>query len=80
MEFETLFCFGKEKAHSRSGDMRYDEYLPQGFPIGTNISEGACCYLLRDRVEQFCVRWTQPGARAVLDLRAVCGTDRWDKY
>ena len=51
--------------------MRYDEYLVRGWPIGTGVVEGACGHLVKDRMQQAGMRWTQPGAQAVLDLRAV---------
>jgi len=79
MKFETLFCFGKEKAQSPSGDMRYDRYLPQGWPVGTNVGKGTYNHLFKDHVGQFGMRWTQPGARAILDLRAVRVTNDWDE-
>ena len=60
--------------------MRYDQYLAQGWPIGTGMVEGACGHLVKDRMEQSGMRWTQPGAQAVLDLRAVRINDDWDDY
>jgi hypothetical protein len=51
--------------------MRYDEYLAQGWPMGTGVIEGACGHLMQDRLEQSGMRWTKAGAQAVLDLRAV---------
>jgi len=60
--------------------MRYDQCLAQGWPIGTGVAEGACGHLVKDRMEQSGMRWTQPGAQAVLDLRAVRVNDDWDEY
>jgi hypothetical protein len=60
--------------------MRYDQYLAQGWPIGTGVVEGACGHLVKDRMEQSAMRWTRPGAQAVLDLRAVRINDDWDAY
>jgi hypothetical protein len=60
--------------------MRYDLYLAQGWPIATGVVEGACGHLVKDRMEQSAMRWTQPGAQAVLDLRAVRINDDWDAY
>jgi hypothetical protein len=51
--------------------MRYDEYLAQGWPMGTGVIEGACGHLMQDRLEQSGMRWTKAGAQAVLDLRAI---------
>jgi hypothetical protein len=60
--------------------MRYDEYLARGWPIGTGVVEGACGHLVKDRMEQAGMRWTPAGAQAVLDLRAVRLSGRWDEY
>lgn len=60
--------------------MRYDQYLARGWPIGTGVVEGACGHLVKDRMEQAGMRWTKPGAHAILDLRAIRLTDDWDAY
>jgi hypothetical protein len=60
--------------------MRYDEYLARGWPIGTGVVEGACGHLVKDRMEQAGMRWTQAGAQGVLDLRAVRLNGHWDTY
>ncbi|MBI3327523.1 MAG: hypothetical protein HYZ81_12585 [Nitrospinae bacterium] len=43
--------------------MHYDEYLARGWPIGTGVVEGACGHLVKDRMEQSGMRWSQGGAR-----------------
>jgi hypothetical protein len=60
--------------------MHYDQYLANGWPIGTGAVEGACGHLVKDRMEQSGMRWTQEGAQAVLDLRSVRVNDDWDEY
>jgi hypothetical protein len=60
--------------------MRYDEYLTRGWPIGTGVVEGACGHLVKDRMQQAGMRWTQAGAQALLDLRAVRLNGDWDPY
>ena len=60
--------------------MCYDAYLAQGWPIGTGVVEGACAHLVKDRMEQAGMRWTQDGAQAVLDLRAVRLNGDWEAY
>jgi hypothetical protein len=60
--------------------MCYDEYLAQGWPIGTGVVEGACRHLAKDRLEQSGMRWTQDGAQGVLDLRAVRINGHWERY
>jgi hypothetical protein len=49
----------------------YHEYLKQGYPIATGVIEGACRYLVKDRMALTGARWSLKGAEAVLKLRAV---------
>jgi len=51
--------------------LAYHEYLKQGYPIATGVIEGACRYLVKDRMELTGARWSLVGAEAVLKLRAV---------
>ena len=51
--------------------MRYDEYLVAGYPIASGVIEGACRYVVKDRMERAGMRWTVPGAQAMLDLRTT---------
>jgi hypothetical protein len=60
--------------------MRYDQYLAQGWPIGTGVVEGACRHVVKDRMEQSGMRWTEDGAQAVLDLRAIRINGQWETY
>ena len=50
--------------------LHYDRYLAAGYPIATGVIEGACRYLVRDRMELTGARWRLVGAEAVLKLRA----------
>lgn len=60
--------------------MRYDEYLKAGYPIGSGVAEGACRHLVKDRMEQTGMRWTVSGAQAMLHLRATYLNDQWDDF
>lgn len=60
--------------------MQYDEYLAAGYPIGSGVAEGACRHLVKDRMEGTGMRWTVPGAQAMLHLRAVYLNGRWDEF
>jgi hypothetical protein len=71
----TLGYYERNQAY-----MRYEEYLAQGWPIGTGVVEGACGHLVKDRMEQAGMRWTKEGAQAMLDLRAVRINGDWDAY
>jgi hypothetical protein len=60
--------------------MRYDEYLAAGYPIGSGVAEGACRHLVKDRLEGTGMRWTVPGAQAMLHLRAIYLNGQWDQF
>ncbi len=60
--------------------MKYDEYLEEGYPIGSGVVEGACRNLVKDRMERTGMRWKVDGAQAILDLRAVYLNGDWDKF
>jgi len=60
--------------------MKYDEYLEQGFPIGSGVVEGACRNLVKDRMERTGMRWRTSGAQAILDLRAVYLNGDWNTF
>jgi len=60
--------------------MRYDEYIAAGYPIGSGAVEAACRHLVKDRMEGSGMRWTVPGAEAVLQLRALYLNGDWNAY
>jgi hypothetical protein len=60
--------------------MRYDEYLAQGYPIGSGVIEGACRNLVKDRMEMTGMRWGIKGAEAVLRMRSVDVNGLWKKF
>jgi hypothetical protein len=60
--------------------LRYDEYLRDGLPIATGVIEGACRYLVRDRMEITGATWKLNGAEAVLRLRSLLASGDFDEY
>jgi hypothetical protein len=60
--------------------MKYDEYLAAGYPIGSGVAEGACRHVVKDRMEQTGMRWTQAGAQSMLHLRAIYLNGDWNEY
>ncbi len=64
----------------RCEQMKYDEYLAAGYPIGSGVVEGACRHLVKDRMEQTGMRWRIEGAQAILNLRAIYVNDDWDAF
>jgi len=51
--------------------LRYDEYLAKGMPIATGVIEGACRYLIKDRMDITGARWGLSGGEAILKLRSI---------
>jgi hypothetical protein len=61
-------------------NMQYDRYLQLGLPIATGVIEGACRYLVQDRMDRTGARWSLTGAEAVLRLRALRASGDFDAY
>jgi hypothetical protein len=60
--------------------MRYDQYLANGWPIASGPVEGACKNLIKDRMERSGMRWTEPMAEALVQLRAIYLSGDFDRY
>jgi hypothetical protein len=60
--------------------LRYDRALADGLPIATGVIEGACRYLVKDRMDRTGARWSLGGAEAVLRLRALRASGDFDAY
>jgi hypothetical protein len=60
--------------------LHYDRALREGLPIATGVIEGACRYLVRDRMDRTGARWSLTGAEAVLRLRALWTNADFDDY
>ena len=58
----------------------YPTALAQGWPIATDIIEGACRHLVKDRMDLTGARWGLHGAEAVLKLRALRCNEDFDAY
>jgi len=65
---------------TRTRLMRYAEALRDGLPIATGVVEGACRYLVKDRMDRTGARWSLAGADAVLRLRALRSSGDFDDY
>lgn len=60
--------------------MNYDYYLSHGYPIATGVIEGACRYLVKDRMDITGARWSLSGAESVLKLRSLVSSGDFDEY
>jgi hypothetical protein len=64
----------------RSAYTDYAFYLKKGYPIGTGVIEGACRYLVKDRMDITGARWGLTGAEAILKLRSILKSEDMDLY
>ena len=60
--------------------MNYRSYLANGWPIASEVIEGACRHFVKDRCELSGMRWSQAVAENLLHLRAVAENDDWDDW
>jgi hypothetical protein len=60
--------------------LNYHIALTLGWPIATGVIEGACRYLVKDRLAITGARWSLPGAEAVLLIRAVITNGDFPAY
>jgi hypothetical protein len=57
--------------------MRYAEYVRQGLPIASGVIEASCKTLVTQRLKQSGMAWTPSGGQAILTLRSLIQSDRW---
>jgi hypothetical protein len=65
---------------TRTRIVKYADALKDGLPIATGVIEGACRYVIKDRMDRTGARWSLTGAQAVLCLRAVRASGDFDEY
>ena len=65
---------------TRTRLMRYQDALRDGLPMATGVIEGACRYVVKDRMDRTGARWSLTGAEAVLRLRAIRASKDFDAY
>lgn len=63
----------------RNGErMRYKRLRDQGLPIGSGHVEATCKTLVSTRMKRSGARWKTPGGQAILSLRSLAKSSRWD--
>jgi hypothetical protein len=67
-------------SRQRAQLLHYAEALRDGLPISTGVIEGACRYLVKDRMDRTGARWSLAGAESVLRLRALRASGDFDAY
>jgi len=58
--------------------MRYAEMKAANLPIGSGVMEAACKTLATQRMKRSGMRWRQQGGQAILTLRALAQSDRFE--
>ena len=59
--------------------MRYFDLKSKGLMIGSGIVEAACKTLVTQRLKQSGMRWSTPGAQAILTPRGWDQSERFDE-
>ena len=58
--------------------MKYAEMTERGYPIGSGVVEAACKTLVTQRLKRSGMRWAHEGGQAILTLRALAQSGRFD--
>lgn len=58
--------------------MNYPKMRHHRLPIGSGVVEGTCRWLVSDRMKRTGMRWDNPGGQAILTLRALVHSDRFE--
>ncbi len=60
--------------------MRYDEYQREDLVLATGVIEGACRYVVGERLDCSGMRWKLEGAEPLLQLRCIELNGDWDDF
>jgi hypothetical protein len=66
--------------HAKAPCLDYATALARGWPIATGVIEGACRWLIKDRMDITGARWGLDGAEAILKLRALINNGDFSEY
>lgn len=59
--------------------MAYATYRREHLPIASGVVEAACKTLVTQRLKQSGMRWSWEGGQAILTLRSLIQSDRWER-
>jgi hypothetical protein len=57
--------------------MHYAEYIRKKLPIASGVMEASCKTLVTQRLKRSGMAWTPSGGQAILTLRSLIQSDRW---
>jgi hypothetical protein len=60
--------------------MRYGEYRREDLVLATGVVEGACRYVVAERLDCSGMRWAPEGAEPVLQLRCIELNGDWERF
>ena len=60
--------------------MRYSEFRAQGFFVGSGVVEAGCKTVIGQRLKQSGMEWSLSGANAIIALRCVMKSNRFEDY
>jgi hypothetical protein len=60
---------GYFQEHLSRGRLNYPAFIAEGFNIGSGVIESGCKAVVQSRMKGAGMRWSQPGAQAMLQLR-----------
>ena len=63
----------------RKERLRYKELLDRGLPIGSGVVEAACKTLAAQRMKRSGMSWLRDGGQAILTLRSLLQSNRWER-
>lgn len=69
---------GYFKRHKKFMD--YAVYKEKGWPIGSGVIEAACKSVVKQRMCRSGQRWSIEGGQAILNLRSIVKSERWDSF
>jgi hypothetical protein len=64
----------------RQAIMRYGEYRRADLVLATGVIEGACRYVVGERLDCSGMRWSPEGAQPVLQLRCIELNGDWERF
>ncbi len=63
----------------RRHQMRYYSLLEKNLPVGSGVVEAACKTLASERMKRSGMSWMNEGGQAILTLRSLIQSDRFDR-
>ena len=80
-EFKEAVEGGRKLQYFRDNfdRMKYDEYILNGWFIGSGVVESACKCVVQKRLDLSGMHWSPMGAEALLPIRALYKSGRLDE-